>query len=426
MELSIELIPTGMPVAVAFAEQAAKAAGLETSAAAMLALSTEELFMSLCNSIPERTIILGFKDRRHAVDLTFFVPQPPPDLGIFNITSRPDHATEEGLAGMGLYLASRACDQFSVRRQPNGGWEILLRKERSYPRQETTSTENSTIVTDWRITSDAGPEPLKQLSQLIGRRYSACQFPEEFTPSGRLLDKLAGGHYGAVVAEAVDGRLAGGMIWHIGNNRIVHCFGPYLTETMNNEQLSIELCEKLTELFGRSERLGLLIQSPLPLPPAAGFEASGSVITPSGELWCGYRMLTEEFGAVAVVAEELLPFYEHLSNSMALARNLRPYRDSGESGDGTTLFATRLNRVGAMAHLRPLLVGRDAGMVLEDHLRLLDSERFSAVYCQLDTGRPYDALLAPHLLKQGFSPRILVPWGGSGDLILLFRAGAGQ
>jgi hypothetical protein len=88
------------------------------------------------------------------------------------------------------------------------------------------------------------------------------------------------------------------------------------------------------------------------------------------------------------VAAELMPFYTDWCNSMALARNIRVYHDDGETANGLTLFATRLNRSTGMARLTPLLVGRDAESVLAEHLDLLDQEQFSAIYCTLDTGRP--------------------------------------
>lgn len=421
MELNVELIPERMPVVVAFAESAAKAAGLAEAETTMLALSTEELFLALCSSIPGAAITVRLQDRRYAADLLFQVPQPP-DLRIFNITSRPDHETEEGLAEMGLFLASRACDQFSIQQLALGGWEIMLRKERSYPAPVQQSQPHPAVQT-WQLTTAPAPDLVKQFSALIADSYAACQFPEEFTPPGRLLDKLASNAYGIILAQGEQGELAGGLIWHADEGRMVACFGPYLAAPTESEQLTIALCEKLAELFGRSNRLGLVLYAPQQPPVAAGFEAAGSLAIPGGTIWTGYRMLAEEFGADAAVAAELMPFYTDWCNSMALARNIRTYHDDGETGNGLTLFATRLNRSTGMARLTPLLVGRDAETVLEEHLQLLDQEQFSAIYCTVDTGRPFDTLLTPHLLKHGFIPRMLVPWGGTGDLIHLYRAG---
>ena len=77
MELKVELVPERMPVVVAVAESAAKSAGLAAPEITMLALSTEELFLALCSSIPGAGITVRFQDRRYAADLLFQVPQPP-------------------------------------------------------------------------------------------------------------------------------------------------------------------------------------------------------------------------------------------------------------------------------------------------------------------------------------------------------------
>lgn len=421
MELRIELIPARMPMAVSFVETAAKSAGLGSADIDKLVLSVEELFMALCSSLPDAEIALRCRDRRHAVDLLFQIPQPPPDLRIFNITARPDHDTEEGLAEMGLYLASRVCDQFGVRQLPLGGWEIMVRKERNYPPLLSPAPLPALQCTDLQLTSTPPADAVKQLSLLIAACYAPCQFPEEFTPSGRLLDKLASGDYGVVAALDGEGQLAGGLIWRTGNGRIVECFGPYLNLTEGQEQLAVQLCESVVTHFGRSEQLGLVLYAPQQPPPTAGFEAAGNLATPDGTVWAGYCMLSEEFGSKASVPTELLPFYTAWSGAMALARTVSSYHDEGETGDGLTLFATRLDRTNGMARLTPLLVGRDAGTILAEHLQLFEQEGFRVVYCSIDTGRPFDALLTSHLLQSGFTPCMLVPWGGSGDLIQLHR-----
>lgn len=426
MELHIELIPAQMPMAVTFVETVTKAAGMPEAETGMLVLSAEELFMTLCNSMPGVTITLRCRDRRHAVDMLLQIPQAPPDLRIFNITARLDHDSDQGLEQMGLYLASRACDQFGIRQLPMGGWEIMLRKERRYPAQSADTVPLPVSLANLLLTTTPAPEAVKQLSLLIAQQYAAFQFPEQFTPCGRLLDKLASDVYGVVLAHTENGIVAGGLLWRTDGERIVECFGPYLNVSEGHEQLSTLLCEKAVEQFGRSNRLGLVLYAPQRPPASAGFEEAGSLTTPSGSIWTGYCMLAEEFGAAASVPDALRPWYQEFCSSMALARQVHCYHDNGEGGDGLTLFAARLDRGTGMARLTPLLVGRDAAAVLAAHLELLESDGFSSVYCCLDTGHPFDALLAPYLLQQGFTPCLLVPWGGSGDLIHLVRNGSRQ
>lgn len=426
MELKLELEPVRMPIAVSFAETAAGSARLGERETALLALSVEELFMSLCEVMPGTVVEICFHDRRYAVDLLFRFPQAPPDLGVFNITARPDHETEQGLASMGLFLASRACDQFSVQQLPGGIWEIVLRKERAYPAPLNSAPLSPGLVSSWQLSSSPAADAVKQLSDLIHQKYATAQFPEEFTPPGRLVDKLASGNYGVILAQDAEGELAGGLIWRTTERRIIECFGPYLQCPSEPERLVEDLCEKAVERFGRSDRLGMVLYAPQQPPAGAGFEPAGVLETPQGPVWTGYRMMAEEFGAKALVHQELLHFYTAFSSNMALARTIRAYHDDGEGGDGLTLFGTRLNRAAGMARLTPLLVGRDAGQVLDEHLQLLDSEGFSTTYCTLDTGRPFDALLTPWLLAAGFTPCLLIPWGGTGDLLQLHRKRGGR
>lgn len=421
MELRLELEPSRMPMAVAFAETAAREAGLGELETGELTMSAEELFLALCSSMPGADIRLLFRNRRYAVDLLFQAPQPLSDLRIFNITSRPDLETEQGLAAIGLFLASRMCDQFDLRQLPGGRWEIMLRKDRSYPTASPLQSRFSGESCDWKVISDPPADAVAMFSALISEQYPAAQFPENFSPAGRLLDKLASGEYGVILALDQQGVQAGGLIWHCSEGHIVECYGPYLNCLEGPETLLTALCEKAAELFGRSDHHGMVLYAPQAPPAAAGFDPAGNLETVNGRVWAGYRMMGEDFGAAALVPESLMPFYTAACADLALPRDISICHYNSGQGDGLTLFSTRLDRATGMARLTPLLIGRDAGPVLDEHLHLLDSERFCTTCCVLDTGRPFDTLLVPRLLHHGFVPRLLIPWGGAGDQIHLYR-----
>lgn len=421
MELKLLLEPALMPMAVTFSETAARLADFGERERSMLALSVEELFMALCNSMEGTEIQLTCLNLRYAIDIIFRFNQPPPDLRVFNITSRPGHDSEDELQTMGLFLASRASDQFSIRRlQHKEGWEITLRKERDYPQQIENSYTTPSTEGPFSI-SPPSPSAVKALSALIARDFKFAQLPEELTPQGRLLDKVASGQYGVILTENSKGQTAGGIVWRTTEQRIVECFGPYIGDISERAILASQLCEELVTKFGRELKNGMLLYAPEPPPPDAGFEPAGSFETPEGYVWAGYRMMREEYGSVAHIAPELIAFYSAHVNSMALARDIREYMDNGETGDGLTLFSTRLDRTAGVAMLRPMLAGKDAATVLREHLALFDSSGFSKTVCLIDTGRPFDSLIAPHLITTGFIPKMLVPWGGEGDIIHLER-----
>ncbi len=425
IELKLPLNPGMMHLAVSFAETAAKMAALAERETVLLALGVEELFMALCKTMEGSPVEILFRDCRFAVEIIFRFRQPPPDLKVFNITSRPGHDTDEDLENIGLFLASRASDQFDIRKLNGECWEIMLRKERQYPTSESPECTKRQTIAKWKISLSPSSPSVKTLSDLIALDYRSAQFPEEFTPAGRLLDKIASGDYGAIIAEDKNGAVAGGLIWRTTESHLVECFGPYIGEAAERERLAIELCEAVTALFGRSGHNGMILYAPVPPPLDAGFETAGSIETSECAIWAGYRMMKEEFGSIAYIASGLLQYYTERSAAMALAREIKDYRDDGETGDGLTLFASRLNRSAGLAQLKPLLTGKDADSVLKEHLELLDHSGYLTTVCLLDTGRPFDSLLVPHLISRGFCPVMLVPWGGIGDIIHLQRRSNG-
>ena len=53
------------------------------------------------------------------------------------------------------------------------------------------------------------------------------------------------------------------------------------------------------------------------------------------------------------------------------------------------------------------------------HLRLLQREQIKNVFFELDLGQGGQADFAVPSLNNGFSPRIIIPYGGTGDLLVL-------
>ena len=72
-----------------------------------------------------------------------------------------------------------------------------------------------------------------------------------------------------------------------------------------------------------------------------------------------------------------------------------------------------------MITLYPLWTGRDMEKNIADHLSLCRSESFINIFFVLDLGRSSNSAFVPALLKNGFTPRLLLPYGGRGDLLIL-------
>ncbi len=253
--------------------------------------------------MPGAELIVGFLDRRYAVDLLFQIPRPPADLRIFNITARPDHDSEEGLAGMGLYLASRACDQFSIQQLASGSWKIMLRKERSYPPHPAAPATAHEAAATWQIAAVPAPDAVKQLSALIGDAYAALQFPETFTPPGRLLDKLASTEYGVILAQDPQGELAGGLIWRTGGGKVVNASAPTCAVLLRTAPWQQHSAKRLPNSLAAATGSAWCSTPPSNRPPQPASRLPDSLRHPRHGLDRLPDAGTEEFGADAWVPQ---------------------------------------------------------------------------------------------------------------------------
>jgi hypothetical protein len=76
-----------------------------------------------------------------------------------------------------------------------------------------------------------------------------------------------------------------------------------------------------------------------------------------------------------------------------------------------------------MATLRPIWDGRDAAGNLARHVELLRNEGLTNILGSLDLGEAWQAEMIPAWLDGGFIPRLILPYAGRGDLLLLQYSG---
>jgi hypothetical protein len=62
--------------------------------------------------------------------------------------------------------------------------------------------------------------------------------------------------------------------------------------------------------------------------------------------------------------------------------------------------------------------GQDREENIGQHLRLFQREGIKNIFFELDLGQSGQVDFAVPLLNNGFSPRIIVPYGGMGDLLV--------
>lgn len=68
--------------------------------------------------------------------------------------------------------------------------------------------------------------------------------------------------------------------------------------------------------------------------------------------------------------------------------------------------------------LRPMWPGADCVENIAKHVRLIRQEAIPNILFFMDLGQAWQADFAPGLLRQGFKPCCLLPYGGEADVII--------
>ena len=79
---------------------------------------------------------------------------------------------------------------------------------------------------------------------------------------------------------------------------------------------------------------------------------------------------------------------------------------------------TKFERTHRTATIWPVCHGRDIGPNIAAHLEMLKRENTGGIFFSLDLGRPWQAEFAAPAIDAGFTPRVVLPYGGAGDLLL--------
>ncbi len=428
LRLAVPLGENFLGVATSFSEQAGLALGLGRTEAMKLTLAAEEVFSYLVQrSRPEESIHLEARSGGYYVELRLLFPSGRVELSVFNLTADLSLDDEAGLESLGLLIASRSVERFSILTDQEGGLGLSFRKEKSYPPPEDGPPPEAAPLGELKVVQP-GPEQLKLLSRLLAAHYSANYYPSDFALPGKLADMVGGGEFGALLATDESQRLGGLLLWRWLQGRTVLCFGPYLFGQPQGSPAAEALVEAALGRLAKTEAVSLICRYPTPELPAGHFELLGRLeyVTADGRRlsWPHFfRQLKEDPGTVVWAHPELEEFLRRTYDQLFLAREVRLTRPEGEQRPSQSVLGVHLDRGQNLAMIVPLWDGLDAGENLGRHVELLLGEGFANLYVNLDLGRAWHSYLVPELLARGFQPRLVMPYGGSSDQVI-FQHGA--
>jgi len=238
ISLDIHLNPIYTALVTRFAEQSAKVAGLERSDGLKLTLACEEIFTYLCRiGKEEKPVTLEAQNGIYFVQIKITFDVANFDPRAFNITASVSLEDENSFDEMGLLIASRSVDSFSIIHDEKERISLLLVKEKRYPEiSRTAPDEEAKPLKDYSIiTPDI--QALKDFARKTVCFYSQNPYPSDINFPGKLVDMCAYGDYEALVALDSTGEVGGGIVWrrwHVVKQKVVECAGRISSDSRPN------------------------------------------------------------------------------------------------------------------------------------------------------------------------------------------------
>lgn len=410
-----------LPVAVQWAETAAKVFGLGREDALKICLATEEIFSYLSSRVcPGEVLDMRCVNGIFYVRVEFRFPVSVLNMGALNVAAAVACDSEESLSEMGLALATRTVDRLNISAERKNYICLSIEKDKEYPYVAATSSLPVSVRGKLAVTAPDA-EGIKSYIARVARTPDE-RLPSFFRYPGKVADMVAGGEYQALTAVDTRGECAGGLIFHFRTPQVVEMFGPQVFVPEREDETAAMLFEVCLARTARTKAIGILNLTGVPNSLKTQFEFLGSltnkvqgdrkVVHP-----CHYRLLHEDPGAVVFTDAALTDYLQREYSRIFLARELREVTDQGETRTGNSIFATEFNREGSRAILRPLWPGVDFDANVQRHLRFLQEEGIDNIFFTIDLGISWQASLMTVLMNNDFHPALILPFAGQSDLL---------
>jgi len=407
-----------------FVENSLQSLSLDQKGIFSLLLATEEIFQYLNRGLPREDLIeISCADGGYYIQVDFSFPGFDLDLRAFNLTAEVPLEGDPNWDDLSLLLASRSVDRFWIDYQKKGNCRFSFRREKIYPKGEP-APENVHPIREPLSFVLADSQQAIWFSRLLIRDYQPDQFPGFFLFPEKLAGMIRNGRYGLILAIDSASQIAGGILFRSKGEKMMECYGPYVFSHAAIPNLSEKLIEECLREVARSHSIGMLNRWATESCPKHYFDQLGTFlwVSPDGkemQKTALYRSLEEDLGTVIWTHPILQETIEGYCERMDLPRDIRVVGEHQQGLSGSSVFSAVFDRSLREVTLRPLVSGKDIQANLISHLKFFEREKIRNIYCQLDLGQPENVLFMPSLIQEGFKPKVLFPWAGTGDILLL-------
>jgi anti-sigma regulatory factor (Ser/Thr protein kinase) len=420
--LQVPADPAFLRLAPSFVDRAAAGLGFAEDPAEELALAAEEVMAHLVRICPGSDIEISCHQGSHFIRIDFGFPRQSLDLAAFNLTASIDLDNEADLDAMGLLIASRLVDRFRISTRPDGNPVLTLIKDYPYQEMPPAPAVDRRPLAGFTV-KEPDEAQIRWFLGLVQQFYPPELFPVDFLYPGKIVDMAAAGEYRLLLAVGPAGEIGGGIAWREDGQKTAEVSGPYIFVPEPAAEMASRLMDGCVSAVARTPAQVLLSRTPTPEMPAGSLEPLG-MFTSTGrddgrqQVTAYFRELHEDLGAVSWTHPDLQPFLEETYRRLYFPREIRPVTSCDEADAPGSVLSAGMDRRLGQATLRPIWPGSDRRENLAAHIELLRGEGMSSILFELDLGCAWQAGFAPDLADLGFSPRLILPHAGEGDLLL--------
>ncbi len=398
-------------------EEAARAFGMDDGGCLRLILAAEEVYAFLmAQGLEGHRLPVSVRDGGAHVEVRLALPDGVLPLEAFNLVPDEGTGNVDG-PRQGLFLAARTVSSLEARRE---GREMVLsfRRDREYgstkPLEDRLSSPGP-----WKTSAVEGTEALQLAARAAAKPVG--ERPNFVLQNGKAVDLIASGRWGGFASLDPMGNVGAGLFWE-RRGRTAFLHGPWsFTE---EEGLAASVLDACLGELARSDFEGVSLVAPTPETPLNYFEFLGE-LPGEGEnpVTAWYRLLGEDDGGPVYVHPALEEDLRRRADDLALPRAFHVVDAGASRVPERSALAVRLDPEAGEATLSTLVAGRDGAVNLRSHLEVLEEQGVGRVRFALDLGRAEEAFMGGCLVESGFEPRVLLPWAGQGDVLLLTASG---
>ena len=424
LSLDLKAYICWIPLVQGVVETGAPIMGLDPGKTLRLALAAEEFILHLSRTSPGTRLNLTLSREASSVSALFQFESSPEDLWAMNLTAASEISRDldQGMAHMGLLLASKVADRFSIALSGRT-LSVTLFQDIIYPEIGKAQAPSTPLRGILSAEACSDPADISHACALTMALYPETLYPKAFRTPGNIIDRISQGSFHAGLVKDGAGMTAGMICWQIPSRRTVEFYGPYLFSGSPDDGIAQLLMDHLINQVARTEAVTLYSRAATPDLPPGNFEplAALSFKQLDGKketrtLW--FRHLREDMGCPVWAHPVLGPFLKKTYERLFLIRTIREYKDPGGSRPTRSLLGTRLGADKREAFIRPMLDGTDIRENIEGHIQLLVNENYLNLFFTMDLSVGWQAALGKILTETGFEPAYVLPYAGESDKVI--------